>query len=329
MRYRQPHGISDPDASYVDGNTGTGTLGSVIPAEAVENPQREIVAVVEAAGLTPSAGDTTQLAQAIAILATGATPEVVSSFAPFYPEVTSGSGALALTVSSGQIVVGTSGVFVWRAWKRIQCSGFDLADRTFTTAASHTYHLRWYAPGIGRATPPEDYPLGRFYLEDLADTADYNPSALAETDAAFDTSYDSMLVARVVTDGSNVLTATALINKHRLFSRTLASQTFTRVAGAASLYPVVFPMTAIALNWARTPAVTGAAARYSGTEPGGKSDSHSDGLSIALSGTLTDGTGSATAGLNRYSVSAVALWNTYWGGTYSGCGVQLSLVIDA
>ena len=59
MRYNQPLGIPDTDAPYIDGNPPAGIRGSIIPAPAVEHPQREIVYAIEDAGLTPNPEDLT------------------------------------------------------------------------------------------------------------------------------------------------------------------------------------------------------------------------------------------------------------------------------
>ena len=61
MKYVPPLGATDPNASYQDGNPEAGILGSIVPAAAIERPQREILNVLTAAGLTPSDTDLTQL----------------------------------------------------------------------------------------------------------------------------------------------------------------------------------------------------------------------------------------------------------------------------
>lgn len=68
MKYNAPTGSSDPNAPYVGRNLTTGQQGSRVPPAAAEHPQREIVAVIEAAGLTPSPADLTQLLQAMRTL---------------------------------------------------------------------------------------------------------------------------------------------------------------------------------------------------------------------------------------------------------------------
>ncbi len=75
MLYNPPTGSLDPDAPYVPKNLASGQQGSRVPAKAIEAPQREIVAAILAAGLSPSNTDLTQLAQAIRRLAAQAAPQ--------------------------------------------------------------------------------------------------------------------------------------------------------------------------------------------------------------------------------------------------------------
>jgi hypothetical protein len=72
MQYQQPYGVSDPNAPYINGDPTIGRQGSIPPAAAFEENQREIVNVISLAGLTPNGGtagvaggDLTQLAKAI------------------------------------------------------------------------------------------------------------------------------------------------------------------------------------------------------------------------------------------------------------------------
>lgn len=67
MDYTAPIGEA-ADASYTDANPAIGVEGSAIPAAALENPQREIVAVIAAAGLVASNGNLAQLLAAILAL---------------------------------------------------------------------------------------------------------------------------------------------------------------------------------------------------------------------------------------------------------------------
>jgi len=65
MQYHQPYGISDPNAPYINGDPSIGRAGSIPPAASIEYPQREIVAAINAAGLTPSDADLAQLWKAM------------------------------------------------------------------------------------------------------------------------------------------------------------------------------------------------------------------------------------------------------------------------
>jgi len=66
MKYVQPYGISDPNASYINGNPSTGTRGSIPPAAGIEHPQREIVNFLnDTGGIAPADTDLHQLAKAV------------------------------------------------------------------------------------------------------------------------------------------------------------------------------------------------------------------------------------------------------------------------
>lgn len=64
MKYVQPIG-GLADAPYVDANPAGGVEGSPVPAAAIEHPMREIVAVIQAAGIVPSELALTQLLLAL------------------------------------------------------------------------------------------------------------------------------------------------------------------------------------------------------------------------------------------------------------------------
>lgn len=65
MKYNKPFDATDLDAPYVNGNPAIGVKGSIPPAEAFEYPQREIMHVIEAAGMTGTNTDLFQLLKAI------------------------------------------------------------------------------------------------------------------------------------------------------------------------------------------------------------------------------------------------------------------------
>ena len=65
MKYGPPLGSVDPDAAYQNGNPSAGIPGSIVPAAAIEHPQRELLHVILKAGLTPDENTLTQLYEAI------------------------------------------------------------------------------------------------------------------------------------------------------------------------------------------------------------------------------------------------------------------------
>jgi hypothetical protein len=65
VKYQPPWGISDPNAPYINGNPAQGQQGSIPPAAVFEQPQREIVGVIERSGFVPLDTDLLQLAKGI------------------------------------------------------------------------------------------------------------------------------------------------------------------------------------------------------------------------------------------------------------------------
>ena len=65
MKYNAPFDATDPDAPYIDEDNADNVLGSVPPGSAIEYPQREIVGLISACGLTPTNTRLTQGAEAI------------------------------------------------------------------------------------------------------------------------------------------------------------------------------------------------------------------------------------------------------------------------
>lgn len=210
MKYVQPLGEADPNASYKDRNTGAGEPGSRVPAKAIENPQREIVTVLTSVGLEPDGNRVDQLNEAIDLkidLVTGGGENPLNDLLnllrarlKIYPEILTADGRFNLTVPS------TGNVRIPAGIEILHRGVFPIttAEQTFATVANKTYHLRYRFTG----TPG-------WSLVDVSDSG-YNPSALPEANSAFDTGYDDMISHRVMTDASNVATITALANKDRL-----------------------------------------------------------------------------------------------------------------
>ena len=202
--------------------------------------ESEIGNVISYAGLTGSDADYSQLRKAITALidaATGAGDTdsyiLLSQAAarlPLFPEIVSSEGRINVTSPAGGTVRVPGNVdLIHRGIRLVTTEETD-----FATVSSKTYHIRWN-------------PVNGFTLNDLSDPV-YNPLTLGESDPAFDTNYDDMLVARVVTNSSNVASITTLANLQRLRYR------YTRAA-VFSNAEVNDPSNTetIAYNFARTP----------------------------------------------------------------------------
>ncbi len=162
-----------------------------------------------------------------------------SAIAPIYPEILTLDNTLALTLSTGQVVVNAGQAFLWRGLNQVSTDDYSAPSRTFATAANKTYHLRWTA-------------ANGFQLKDLANNS-YNPSVLAEGDRSFDATYDDMLIAVITTSGTNVLTATPLKNKAMLNYNGFNSSTPVLGGSSGPQYDEAFLQATFTLNWARTP----------------------------------------------------------------------------
>lgn len=246
MKYNPPFGSSDPNAAYRDRNTPGAIAGSRVPAAAVEHPQREIMAVIAAAGIEASEEDLTQLLQAIQNLIAAATGGegdenyVLMTQArariPIFPETLTSDGKLeVISPSTGMVRVMPGYNFLHRGIFNV-----TTIQQDFATAASKTYHLRWN-------------PTSGFVLKDLADIA-YNAGGLPEISPVFDSTYDDMIVARVITNGSNVATITKLSNKQSLTATGEAA--LTGLPFEDSVPPSgITQYQQVDLDWARIPFV--------------------------------------------------------------------------
>lgn len=240
MKYTPPAGGAADDP-YENGDESAGFDGSIVPAATFEHPQRELVHLIEHSGQTPDAADLQQVRKAIDILIAAATGGGDTSqfvtFAqargrlPIFPEIVSADGRINVTSPAAGTVRVPSGVqFMHRGIYPV-----TTAETDFATVASKTYHLRWN-------------PTDGLALKDLAD-AGYNPSVLAEGNIGFDSTYDDMLIARVVTNSSNVATITNLANKPVLTGSFAKTTIETQQTGSFAGLPILEG----ALDWARTP----------------------------------------------------------------------------
>jgi len=222
---------------------------------------------------------------------------------PIFPEVIGGDGTFTVTNPSA----GTVRIAAGTQWTHRGAFTYTSTLTDLATLANKTYHLRWT-------------PVGGFALYDLADGG-YNPSALAETNSAFDTTYDNMLVARVVTSAGNVATITALVNRNRLYAAILNTKTETRASDAATGGLWAMQQTGTVLNWARTPAVTGSASRLGLL---GALTIIPEEPAFAISGSYLDGTGPVTASVTRYVVTPAATIDTNAPNTVFAFSLQFS-----
>jgi hypothetical protein len=209
--------------------------------------EAEIGNVISYAGIAMTSDRYTQLREAITALiaaATGAgdtTDYLLMSQArarlPIMPEVLNIDGRIVVTQPATGTVRLPGGVtFLHRGVFPI-----TTAQQDFTTVASKTYHLRW------------DYSTNTFRLRDLADIA-YNPTTAPETNNNFDSSPDSMLVARVITSAANVATITNLSNLVRLEKFEYKTGPGTIINTGNNLDGVMYS-TVFSLNWARYPMI--------------------------------------------------------------------------
>lgn len=205
--------------------------------------ESELGAIVDEAGVTPSESDDTTVLQAIQALieaATGggdtsayATMAQLRARLPIFPEVLTSDGKMGIiTPTTGQVRIPAGVTFLHRGVYTVTTTQTD-----FSTSLSKTYHLRWNS-------------TSGFALKDLSDTAVYNPSALAETHSNFDSTYDDMLIARVVTNSSNVPTITNLINLS-----SLKKTADYRLTLSGALNWTTRNTSSTALEWARTPVI--------------------------------------------------------------------------
>lgn len=117
---------------------------------------------------------------------------------PIFPEVINTDGRIIVTSpGTGQVRLPGGVDFLHRGIFTVTTSQTD-----FATDPSKTYHLRWD-------------PTNGFRLIDVANNV-YNPTALVETNIKFDSTFDDIIFARVITNSSNVPTITNLANKNLL-----------------------------------------------------------------------------------------------------------------
>ena len=251
--------------------------------------EAELGDLINYAGLAGSDADYSQVRQAILTLINaatggGSTTDYVllsqaTSRMPIYPEVLTTDGRINFTAPATGTVRMPGGInFLHRGIALLTTAQTD-----FATVANKTYHLRWS-------------PTGGFVLQDFADTGySGTPGLNAESSALFDSTYDNMILARIVTNSSNVATITSLANKATLTGFFSQEYTFANVTAHGGSAHAMAP--ALAINWARAPQMSIARMGISATSP--------------VAGTLDVGnTGTNISTISRYDIrTAVQAYN--------------------
>lgn len=183
--------------------------------------EAEVGEVIRYAGIVGTNDRMTQLREAINNLISAAIgvipdPPDVTGFVlmsqararlPIYPHI---YGGYISPVSPGVGVCRVPGgiTFLHRGIYPVTSAQQDL-----NTIANQIYHLRW-RPGADPVLTPN----GEFKLYSIGDVA-YNPSGYPENSSAFDSTFDDMLCARVITNSSNAISVTALLNLDRMVTQ--------------------------------------------------------------------------------------------------------------
>lgn len=203
-----PNSRADAHGEFIEVDPTNGIVGTVAKATWFNTIQRELAAIIQKFGGVLDPNNDRQLLDTInRITLVRADPRVKGARPvgkiPYYPDILTPSATLAMSVQGdNSLCINPEQFFIWRGVWKINTSDYNLASRTFAFVANATYHLRWRA-SVG------------FELKNLQD-AHYNPGALLETHTAFDTTYDDVLLARIITSDTNVPTITLLKNQHML-----------------------------------------------------------------------------------------------------------------
>jgi hypothetical protein len=147
MKYQPPTGGAANDP-YVGRNLGAGIQGSRVPPKAIEHPQRELVAIIAAAGITPLDTDVDQVLEALDKLYLRKGIGTSTTKAPKLPGILATGQALGTVTPSS---VATKVDFTTITQNNLGSSTFTGAD-TLTIGADEaglwlvTASLHWAAP---------------------------------------------------------------------------------------------------------------------------------------------------------------------------------------
>ncbi len=170
--------------------------------------QHRLRSLLAGAGITIEEVETAPASGLFALrITSGAAPALTGWQAlPIFPEAETANNLLSIVNNgNGTVTLAAGQSILFRGWEHVSTDSYTLAARTFATVANKVYHLR-----LRRQTGPA--------LLDIADVG-YNPTGLAEYDTAFDSTFDDLLAARIVTSVTNVPTIVPLANIARMTGR--------------------------------------------------------------------------------------------------------------
>lgn len=232
------------DTFFRDCSSPSSEDGTRVPAAWLNMVMQQLRRAIRGMGIAENNADDDMLLKAIQKNSNNAVLQPTAlQYLDLYPVIRTASNKMSVSASAGQVSVGADQVFVHRGVFPRSTSDYTAAARTFSTLANQTYHLRWN-------------PTAGFSLRNVSEVG-YNPGALPETNRAFDTTYDDMLVARVVTDAANMPSVTALVNRQDLRHQ---SSVYVAVVNRATVWQ---PLAAsgFTIDWARTPQIGDAVMR--------------------------------------------------------------------
>lgn len=231
--------VRDPTTDEQQGGFPCGQLDRALWNKLLQALEAEVGNVSVEAGLTQNTGDENLKDAILALIAAATGGGTADNYVlmtqararlPIFPEVLTNDGRMdVIVVSPGTVRIPASKTFLHRGIFSVTSSLTNLS-----TTGSKTYHIRWN-------------PVDGFGIYDLAN-AGYNPSTLLETNPAFDSTYDDMLIARVTTTSGNVATITNLANLPRM----QVKSDWRGIVGD-TLNWAVKSATGVTMNWARSP----------------------------------------------------------------------------
>ena len=199
MKYQPPYGITDPNASYINGNPAAGIEGSIPPAASIEYPMREVVAAIQYSNFVPSDGDLMQLLKSIRsqylnfAIDTGAANAMVISLSPALDAYSAGTPLHVLVAhnNTGPATIQANGLGV-RGVKRPDGSDLQANDLVGGMVANlidtgSVYQLQNAVQGTSGGS--STYTVGIPYAGDTGSVnnivAVYSPALTAITEGQF------------------------------------------------------------------------------------------------------------------------------------------------